>query len=80
MKEDRNEKNEIISFKYMVLSTKYGKYWVRYNEGLYECSCPFFKYRGICSHIFGVCKTTGIWPSKELLFPSENKTKETQLV
>jgi hypothetical protein len=71
MKETRNEQDKLISFKYMVSSTKYGKYWVRYNEGLYECSCPFFKHRGICSHIFGVCQITNIWPEKEFLFPTK---------
>ena len=73
MNESKNELEEVISFKYMVSSTKYGKYWVRYNEGLYECSCPFFKHRGICSHIFGVCQITNIWPRKEMLFPAKKE-------
>lgn len=70
---EKDEEERWISFKYMVSSTKYGKYWVRYNKGLYECSCPFFKHRGICSHIFGVCQITNVWPEKELLFPTKNK-------
>ena len=75
MDEIRDEQGNIISFKYMIISTKYGKYWVRYNEGLYECSCPFFKHRGICSHIFGVCQITKVWPKKDLLFPKKEKTE-----
>lgn len=55
-------------FKYMVISTKYGKYWVRYTEGLYECNCPFFKHRGICSHILAVAQLTNVWPKRETIF------------
>lgn len=73
---EKDEEENWISFKYMVSSTKYGKYWVKYNKGLYECSCPFFKHRGICSHIFGVCQITNVWPEKELLFPTKNKKEE----
>lgn len=73
MEGTKNESDEWDFFKHMVSSTKYGKYWVRYNKGLYECSCPFFKHRGICSHIFGVCQITTIWPKKETLFPSKEK-------
>ncbi len=73
MKGTKNNFDEWDSFKYMVSSTKYGKYWVRYNYGLFECSCPFFKHRGICSHIFGVSQITNIWPKKETLFPSKEK-------
>ncbi len=69
--EEIDDKGNIISFTYMVLSSKYGKYWVKYNEGLYSCNCPFFKQRGICSHIFGVCQKNNIWPKKEKLFPTE---------
>ena len=71
MKGEKDDQNNWISFKYMIISTKYGKYLVRYTNGLYECSCPFFKHRGICSHIFGVCQVTNVWPDKELLFPSK---------
>ena len=56
-------------FKYVVISQKYGKYWVRYTEGTYECSCPFFKHRKICSHILGVAQLTDVWPLKETIFP-----------
>ena len=71
MEGKKDEAGKWISFKYMVTSTKYGKYWVRYNEGLYECSCPFYRHRGICSHIFGVSQTTKVWPKKSTLFPSK---------
>lgn len=59
-------------FKYVVISQKYGKYWVRYTDGVYECSCPFFKHRKICSHILGVAQLTDVWPNKESIFPSKN--------
>ncbi|MBK5112883.1 MAG: SWIM zinc finger family protein [Candidatus Heimdallarchaeota archaeon] len=59
-------------FKYVVISQKYGKYWVRYTDGVYECSCPFFKHRKICSHILGVAELTDVWPNKESIFPSKN--------
>lgn len=59
-------------FKYVVISQKYGKYWVRYTDGVYECSCPFFKHRKICSHILGVAQLTDVWPTKESIFPSKN--------
>ncbi|NHJ31288.1 MAG: SWIM zinc finger family protein [Asgard group archaeon] len=58
-------------FKYVVISQKYGKYWVRYTDGIYECSCPFFKHRKICSHILGVAQLTDVWPLKESIFPSK---------
>ncbi|MHA1557413.1 MAG: SWIM zinc finger family protein [Candidatus Heimdallarchaeota archaeon] len=62
-------------FKYMVISKKYGKYWVRYTEGLYECNCPFFKHRGICSHIFAVAELTDTWPKMETIFPDKEEKK-----
>lgn len=71
--ETKDKSGNVISFKYMVLSSKYSKYWVRYNKGLYDCNCPFFSHRGICSHILGVCQLIDIWPEKELLFPSKEK-------
>lgn len=59
-------------FKYVVISQKYGKYWVRFTDGVYECSCPFFKHRKICSHILGVAELTDVWPNKESIFPTKN--------
>ena len=58
-------------FKYMLISKKYGKYWVKYSDGRYECNCPFFKHRLICSHILGVAQLIDIWPDKETIFPSK---------
>ena len=57
------------AFHYVVHSKKYGKYNVTYDRGYYQCNCPFFKHRKICSHILGVCQRTEIWPSKESIFP-----------
>ena len=57
-------------FKYVVISQKYGKYWVRFTDGVYECSCPFFKHRKICSHILGVAQLIDVWPRKDSIFPS----------
>jgi hypothetical protein len=62
-----------VWFKYMVISKKYGKYWVKYHEGYYECNCPFFKHRRICSHILGVAQVTDVWPKKETIFPNRQK-------
>jgi len=67
------ETGEWISFVYIVKSKKYGKYRVKYYRGKYECNCPFFKHRQICSHILAVCQKTGIWPKKETIFHSKNK-------
>ena len=73
--EGQKEKNseKWIWFKYMVISKKYGKYWVNFKEGLYTCNCPFFKHRGICSHIFGVAQINGVWPNKETIFPNNKQ-------
>ena len=60
-------------FKYVVISKKYGKYWVRYTDGLYECNCPFFKHRGICSHILGVAQLIDVWPKKETIFQEKDE-------
>ena len=64
--------DEWVWFKYVVISKKYGKYWVRYTEGLYECNCPFFKHRGICSHILGVAQLIDVWPKKATIFPEKD--------
>lgn len=55
-------------FKYSVNSKKYGRYWVKYNQGRYDCNCSFFKHRGICSHILAVAQETDVWPQKETIF------------
>ncbi|MHA1127285.1 MAG: SWIM zinc finger family protein [Candidatus Heimdallarchaeota archaeon] len=73
----KEDSEEWAWFKYVVISTKYGKYWVRYADGLYECNCPFFKHRGICSHILGVAQLTEVWPDKETIFPSK-ETKNSK--
>ena len=67
------ETDKWISFVYVVNSKKYGKYRVKYNNGVYECNCPFFKHRRICSHILAVCQKTGIWPDKKTIFPRSHK-------
>ncbi|NHK32637.1 MAG: SWIM zinc finger family protein [Asgard group archaeon] len=67
--EKKRDTDEWAWFKYMIISPKYGKYWVRYSDGLYECNCPFFKHRRICSHILGVAQLTNVWPNKESIFP-----------
>jgi hypothetical protein len=72
--EKKEDSEEWAWFKYVVISTKYGKYWVRYTEGLYECNCPFYKHRGICSHILGVAQLTDVWPEKETIFPPKEAT------
>jgi hypothetical protein len=59
------------SFHYVIHSAKYGRYNVRYEGGAYHCNCPFFKHRGICSHILGVCQLTGVWPDKSSIFSTE---------
>lgn len=69
------ENGRWVWFKYMVISKKYGKYWVRYTKGLYECNCPFFKHRGICSHIIAVAEITDTWPKKETIFPEKEQEK-----
>jgi hypothetical protein len=56
-------------FKYVVISQKYGKYWVRYTDGIYEYNCSFFKHRKICSHKLGVAQLTDICPNRESIFP-----------
>jgi hypothetical protein len=62
-----------VWFRHMVNSKKYGKYWVKYERGRYECNCPFFKHRLICSHILAVCQKTNIWPKKETILPSKSQ-------
>jgi len=62
---ERSEKGGWKRFRYVVNSKKYGRYWVKYENGRYECNCPFFKGNPICSHILGICQKTGIWPEKE---------------
>ncbi|MBD3190541.1 MAG: hypothetical protein GF308_07845 [Candidatus Heimdallarchaeota archaeon] len=69
--EKKQDSEEWAWFKYMVISKKYGKYWVRYTDGLYECNCPFFSHRGICSHILGIAQLIDVWPKKETIFPSQ---------
>lgn len=54
-----------VKFKYAVNSKKYGRYWVKYEDGRYECNCPFFKGNPLCSHILGVCQKTDIWPDRK---------------
>jgi hypothetical protein len=64
----KDEAGRWLSFHFIVLSPKYGKYNVVYESGEFRCNCPFFKYRKICSHILGVCQLTEVWPSKESIF------------
>ncbi|NHJ39206.1 MAG: hypothetical protein FK731_04175 [Asgard group archaeon] len=71
--EKKNNSDVWIRFKYMIISPKYGKYWVRYTDGLYECNCPFYKHRKICSHILGVAQLTDVWPNKETIFQNKDK-------
>jgi hypothetical protein len=66
--EKKKDSDEWIWFKYMVNSKKYGRYWVKYNQGEYNCNCPFFKHRLICSHILGVAQLLDVWPKKETIF------------
>lgn len=68
----KRDSDEWVWFKYMIISPKYGKYWVRYSDGLYECNCPFFMHRKICSHILGVAQLTEVWPNKETIFPTKD--------
>lgn len=71
--EKKDNSDEWIRFKYMIISPKYGKYWVRYTDGLYECNCPFYKHRKICSHILGVAQLTDVWPNKGTIFQNKDK-------
>lgn len=67
-----NEENgKWLQFHYVVHSPKYGRYNVTYVNGFYHCNCPFFKHRRICSHILAVSQKTGVWPTKESIFPAE---------
>lgn len=66
--ETKDSEGEVESFHFVVHSQKYGRYNVTYDRGYFHCNCPFFKHRKICSHIFGVCQRTGIWPSRESIF------------
>ncbi|MFX1536011.1 MAG: SWIM zinc finger family protein [Promethearchaeota archaeon] len=65
---EKNINGSWESFQYHIYSPKYGRYRVKYDQGTYSCSCPFFKHRLICSHILGVCQKTDIWPLKESIF------------
>ena len=67
IKSSKDEYNNIETFTYMV-NTRWGKYWVKYDKGNYECNCPFFKKRHICSHILGVSRYLKICPKKEFIF------------
>ncbi|MGY5876222.1 MAG: hypothetical protein RTU30_10795, partial [Candidatus Thorarchaeota archaeon] len=65
VKGEQDESGEWKSFHYVVHSSKYGRYNITLEDGVYHCNCPFFKHRRICSHIFGVCQIVGQWPSRE---------------
>jgi hypothetical protein len=65
---ERDAESGLERFHYIVHSPRYGRYNVRYEGGRYQCNCPFFKHRGICSHIFGVCQLTDIWPEQQSIF------------
>ncbi|MFX1284242.1 MAG: hypothetical protein ACFFB5_11335 [Promethearchaeota archaeon] len=67
----KRENGEWISFHFVVNSPKFGKYNVTFNDGEYHCNCPFFKHRLICSHIFGICQKTALWPKKTTVFSNE---------
>lgn len=75
---EKGEKGDWKLFHFVVNSHKYGKYNVKFNDGIYHCNCPFFKHRLICSHIFGICQKTGIWPNKETIFSHNKKTRNNQ--
>ncbi len=65
---EESEDGSLIASHYVVHSPKYGRYNVRFDNGVYICNCPFFKHRRICSHILGVSQKTGVWPTKESIF------------
>lgn len=44
------------------------RFHIHYDNGIFKCSCSFFKKRLICSHILGICQLTGVWPEKETIF------------
>ncbi|NHJ48372.1 MAG: SWIM zinc finger family protein [Asgard group archaeon] len=69
--EKKQDSNEWAWFRYMIISPKYGKYWVKYADSAYECNCPFFKHRRICSHILGVAQLTDVWPEENTIFPEK---------
>lgn len=71
IKGEKGDNGEWKSFHFVVNSHKYGKYNVTFNDGEFHCNCPFFKHRLICSHIFGICQKTGIWPKKGTIFSND---------
>ncbi|MHA1929153.1 MAG: SWIM zinc finger family protein [Candidatus Thorarchaeota archaeon] len=68
---EKTDEGKWSSFHYIIHSAKYGKYNVRYEKGIYQCNCPFFKHRRICSHILGVAQLTNTWPDKSSIFKQE---------
>ncbi|MEJ2740698.1 MAG: SWIM zinc finger family protein [Dehalococcoidia bacterium] len=46
-------------------------YSVSYKEGIWNCTCPFFSQRGICSHTMALQRLlTGMIPEDALSVPS----------